>query len=768
MERKAKIKPYEGPAGGWGSLKSVARHMAKQDLIPEAVPTLLKQNKPGRFACVSCAWAKPASPHPAEFCENGAKATVWELTSRRTTPAFFDTHTVSELRTWTDHDLENAGRLTHPLRFNPATDRYEQIGWDAAFSGIGRELAAIRDKDPKRTVFYTSGRAALETSYMYQLLARLYGNNNLPDSSNMCHESTSVALPQSIGVPVGTVRLEDFDHADAIFFFGQNVGSNSPRMLHPLKSARERGARIVSFNPLRERGLERFIDPQNPVQMLSGRSTTISVEYFQVRAGGDIAAILGVCKAVLDLDEVATKEGRNPVLDTAFIAGHTHGFDDFCQFVRVQEWSELERHSGLSRRQMETAGHIYATADRVLGVYGMGLTQHKLGVHTVQMLVNLLLLRGNIGREGAGICPVRGHSNVQGQRTVGIAEKPELAPLDRLAELYAFEPPREKGHDTVEACAAIIAGEVDAFVGLGGNFLRAVPERELMEQRWPDMRLTVQVATKLNRSHLFNGQVAYLLPCLGRIETDRQRSGEQVVTIEDSTSMFHASKGHREPASPHLLSEPAIIAGLARATLPANPQVPWEQWVGDYSLIRDAMERTWPEMFAGYNQRMWTPGGFAKPIPARERKWETDTGKANFKLPTSLSASFDDGNDDTVFRLVTLRSNDQFNTTIYGYRDRFRGVEGTRDVVFINRDDLSRLGLQDGQAVSLVTVADDGIHRQLDGVRAVEYDVPPGCVGAYYPEANVLIPLWQHAEESHVPAAKSVPVRIMGAASKSL
>ncbi|WP_312795893.1 FdhF/YdeP family oxidoreductase, partial [Tianweitania sp.] len=637
----------------------------------------------------------------------------------------------------------------------------EPVSWGKAFAEIGRELSAIRADDPKKTVFYASGRASLETSYMYGLMARIYGNNNLPDSSNMCHESTSVALPKSIGVPVGTVRLDDFEKTDAIFFFGQNVGSNSPRMLHDLQKASKRGVPIVSFNPLRERGLERFTNPQSPIEMATGSETRISSEYYQVKAGGDIAAITGICKALLELDAQAVEAGQKSLLDHAFLTEHTHGSSEFLDFVKSSDWDELERHSGLTREALTRAATTYAKAERVIGVYGMGLTQHKLGVTTVRMLANLLFMRGNIGKDGAGICPVRGHSNVQGQRTVGISEKPELVPLDKLKALYHFEPPTETGYSTVDACGAIIRGEVRAFVGLGGNFLRAVPERELMEQAWPKMRLTVQIATKLNRGQLFNGEVAYLLPCLGRIEIDEQASGTQVVTMEDSTSCIHASRGFAKPASEHLLSEPRIVAEIARATLPDAIHVPWNDWVDDYSKVRDAIESTYPDIFKDFNARMFTPGGFPKPLAARHREWNTENGKANFVVPEALSASFQTGAEPDVLRLITLRSNDQFNTTVYGYSDRFRGINGTRMVVLMNTLDMERLDIQNGEIVALETEANDHVHRRMEGFEVVNYNIPSGCVGAYYPECNALIPLWQHADESKVPAAKSVPVRVV-------
>ncbi|MFN4087875.1 MAG: FdhF/YdeP family oxidoreductase [Alphaproteobacteria bacterium] len=757
MRREVDEKPYSGPVGGWGSVQSLARNAWREGAVKSALKELPRQNKPGGFACVSCAWAKPAEPHAAEFCENGAKATFAELTSHRAGPDFFAKHTVGELLNWPDYDLEQAGRLTEPMRYDPATDRYLPVAWDEAFAAIGKQLRSFA---PDSVVFYASGRASLETSYMYQLYARLFGTNNLPDSSNMCHESTSVALPESIGVPTGTVLLEDFKSADGIFFFGQNVGSNSPRMLHPLQEASERGVPIVVFNPLRERGLEAFVNPQNPVQMVTGRATRIGSQYHQVRAGGDIAALTGMCKVILAADDEAVAQGRPRVLDTAFIAEHTHGFEAFAAAVREHDWLDIERESGLSRIGLEAAAAVYMGCERVIAVYGMGLTQHKLGVENVQMLVNLLLLRGNIGRPGAGICPVRGHSNVQGQRTVGIAEKPELVPLDRLAEQFGFEPPRNTGLATVDVCEGILAGEVRAFIGLGGNFVRAIPERDRMEPAWRGLDLTVQIATKLNRSHLVIGKTAYLLPCLGRMELDRQASGPQVVTTEDSTGCMHTSHGRRPPPGPHVLSEPKIVAELAKATLPPNPRVDWDAWVGDYGLVRDAIAVTFPDIFHDFNQRLDTPGGFERPNAARERKWATETGKANFIVPQALSASFENHDDRAVLRLITLRSNDQFNTTIYGYRDRFRGVDGTRMVIFLNANDVARLGLREGEVVTIETAVDDGFVREMSGFTVRTYDIPEGCCGAYYPECNALVPLWHHAERSKVPAAKSVPVRI--------
>ncbi|WP_199229127.1 FdhF/YdeP family oxidoreductase [Caulobacter endophyticus] len=753
--RRVRIKPYDGPAGGWGSLKSIARVASDEEVLPAG--ELLRQNKTGGFMCVSCAWPKPAKPHLAEFCENGAKATLWDLTRRRADPEFFAAHRLAELRDWSDYDLEQAGRLTHPMRYDVASDRYVPCAWDEAFAAIG---ASLRTLEPKKVVFYASGRASLETSYMYALLARMYGSQNLPDSSNMCHESTSVGLKKSIGSPVGTVVLEDFEQTDALFFFGQNVGSNSPRFLHDLQACARRGVPIVTFNPLREAGLEKFVNPQSPFQMLTGKATPISSQYHQLKAGGDLAVLTGLCKHLIEADDQARLNGAPPVLDHGFIAA-CDGYGPFATFCRQTGWKSIEAESGLSQADIAAAAEVYAKAERAIIVYGMGVTQHHLGVEAVRMICNLLLLRGNVGRPGSGACPVRGHSNVQGQRTVGITEKPELAPLDVLRAMYGFEPPREKGLNTVEVCEGLLKNEIQGFIGLGGNFLRAVPDGPRIEAVWGQQALTVQIATKLNRGHLFCGKVAYLLPCLSRIERDDQATGPQTVSVEDSTSCIHASVGERAPASPLLMSEAAIVAGMAKAALPPNPKVDWDAWVGDYALVRDEIAVAYPQWFKDFNARLRQPGGFHRPNKARMRDFsDAEGGKANFIVPSALSATgFEDAHD--VFRLMTLRSNDQFNTTVYGYEDRFRGVSGVRDVLFINPADIERLGLAEGQRVSLATVAADGLERRHDGLRVTPYDIPAGCLGAYYPECNGLIPVGHHARESHTPAAKTVPVRVI-------
>lgn len=761
MSDKPRFEPYTHPSGGWGSLKAVTTYLVREQIPLAGAKALWKQNKPDGFACVSCAWAKPAHPHPAEFCENGAKATAWELTAKRRPAAFFEAYTVQSLESWSDIDLEAGGRLTVPLRWDRDSDRYLEVSWEEAFAGIGAELAALRVTNPRSVVFYASGRASLETSYLYQLMARLYGNNNLPDSSNMCHESTSVALPQSIGVPVGTVVLEDFERTDAIFFFGQNSGVNSPRLLHSLQDARKRGVPIVTFNPLRETGLIRFANPQSPVEMLTPVETQISTQYLQVRNGGDLAAITGLCKSLVAADDEALRLKTPRVLDADFIATHTRGFDDFAQHLRRTAWADVERESGLLRADLELAACVFARARAVIGVYGMGLTQHRKGVQNVQMVTNLLLLGGHIGRAGAGVLPVRGHSNVQGQRTVGITEKPELAPLDQLEHLYHFAAPREKGLNTVEVCEGMLDASVHAFVGLGGNFLRAVPDTDRIEPAWRRLRLTVAIATKLNRSHVLHGEVAYLLPCLGRIEIDRQASGEQIVSVEDSTGVMHASHGVAEPAAETLRSEIAIVAGIAQAALAANSHVPWAGWVADYRTIRQAIAETLPEIFHDFNARLEQPGGFRRPVPASTRVWKTKTGRANFMGYETLVADPDTpahGLD--VLRLLTMRSDDQFNTTVYSLDDRFRGIYGTRKVLLLNLADIERLGFADGAIVTATTAVDDATVREVAGLRLVRYNIPIGCAAGYFPECNPLVPLAHHAEQSKVPAAKSIPIRL--------
>lgn len=750
--QREELPHYDHPSGGWGSLQSVAKHMGQERPSAGVLETLMRQNKPGGHMCTSCAWTKPPNPHIAEFCENGAKATLWDLTRDRCGPEFFARHTVSELRTWSDYDLEIQGRLTHPMRYDAASDKYVEASWDEAFAAIGAKLKTL---DPKSVVFYASGRASLETSYMYALFARLYGHNNLPDSSNMCHETTSVGLKKVTGSPVGTCLLSDFDHCDMIIFMGQNTGTNSPRFLHPLRAAKKRGCQIVTFNPVREAGLVTFRDPQNPVEMLAGKETVISDRYLQLKPGGDVAVLAGLCKRVFEIDD----EQGGGVIDRRFVAQHTSGWPEFEAKIREITWADIERVSGLRHEDIAEVGEMYCNSEKVIGIYGMGLTQHVHGSLNIAMYVNLLLMRGNIGREGAGISPVRGHSNVQGQRTVGISEKPELVPLDKIDEMFGFKSPRDEGTTTVEAVHGVLDGSIKGFVSLGGNFARAIPDQGRTDPAWQNLDINVQIATKLNRSHTLVGKEAWLLPCLVRAELDMQATGPQAVSMEDSLSMIHGSEGRRTPASKMLRSEPFIVAGLAKATLAPNPKVKWDDWVGDYALVRDLIEETYPDKFTDFNARLFTAGGFYKGNAARERTWKTETGKAIFTAPKTLSALGQVPGPDS-YTLVTVRSNDQFNTTIYGFDDRLRGLKTDRMVVMMNPEMIAKAGLREGQAVTLSCAIEDGETREVGGLKVVAYDLPDDTVLTYYPETNPLVPLDYHDELSKTPAYKGVPVRI--------
>jgi molybdopterin-dependent oxidoreductase alpha subunit len=752
------VRNYEGAAAGWGALKAVAGAIRGQMAFVKETRGLLSMNQPSGFDCPGCAWPDPKHTSSFEFCENGAKAVSWEATAKRTTPEFFATRTISELWNWSDFDLENEGRLTHPMVYDQRTDRYRPISWDDAFAKIG---AALRDlPHPDMAEFYTSGRASNEAAFVYQLFAREFGTNNFPDCSNMCHEATSVGLPESIGVGKGTVTLEDFDHCDAVFCVGHNPGTNHPRMLTTLRELSKRGVPIIALNPLRERGLERFTAPQDPVEMLTLRSTPIASTYYQVRVGGDIAVLKGIMKTLVALDTESLAQGGLDVIDREFIAGHTTGIEELLADLNQTSWDAIEEASGLKRADIEFIGDIYAKAERVIINYGMGITQHRHGTGNVQQIANLLMLRGNIGRKGAGISPLRGHSNVQGDRTVGITEIPSEAFLDRLAQVFGFEPPRHKGHNAIETVEAIRDGRSKALVCLGGNLAVAMADPEVTFKAMRNLDLVVHIATKLNRSHLLPARESFILPCLGRTEMDVQATGQQSVTVEDSMSMVHASRGGLKPASEHLRSEPAIIAGMAIATLP-DTRVDWADLIADYGKIRDAIEAVFPE-FADFNARIKKPGGFRLYVAASEREWRTPTKKANFLVYPGLDEDPRVANRQ-VLTLATIRSHDQYNTTIYGMNDRYRGITGRRDVVFVNKSDLSSRGLKHGDLVDISVVADPGSEpdkRVMRNLTAVAYNIPRGSIAAYYPEANVLVALDHYDAKCGTPSYKSIPVLI--------
>lgn len=754
-------KPYTGPAAGWGALVSVTRNWLGSKNAMKNIRAMLKTNQDHGLDCPGCAWGETPEKHFIKFCENGAKAVNWEATSRRVDPAFFKAHSNTELLQQNDWWLESQGRITHPMRYNPETDHYEPVTWKQAFETIAQHLKAL--DSPNQAEFYTSGRASNEAAFLYQLFVRAYGTNNFPDCSNMCHEASGIGMSESLGVGKGTVTFEDFAEADAIFVIGQNPGTNHPRMLEPLREAVQRGAQVVCFNPLKERGLERFQHPQNPLEMLTNESEPTTSAYFRPALGGDMAAIRGMVKFLLQWEREAQASNNPAVFDHAFIAEHTDGLDDYLAEVDNTSWEQIEAQSGLSRQDIELAANMYRKADRVIMCWAMGVTQHLHSVATVQEIINLQLLRGNLGKPGAGLSPVRGHSNVQGDRTMGIDEQPPESLLDSLEQRFQFKVPREHGHTTVKAIAAMEAGEAKVFFGLGGNFVQAAPDTPRTYAAMKNCELTVHVSTKLNRSHLITGKQALILPCIGRTEIDYQKNGKQGITVEDTFSMVHISYGQLKPFSPLLKSESAIIAGVAEATLGKHP-VDWSWLVEDYSRIRDLIDDTIPG-FANFNERVDLPGGFYLGNNARDRIWYTDSGKANFKanaLPTHLiHADITAKGDKPDLILQTMRSHDQYNTTVYSMNDRYRGVYGMRDVVFANEADIRKLGLEPGQKVDMVSLWGDGKERRVNGFTLLSYDIPEGQAAAYYPETNPLVPLDSVGDKTFTPTSKFIAIKLL-------
>lgn len=747
------IKQYEGPAGGWGALKAVADAVREQMGANTNTRALMATNQPEGFDCPGCAWPDPQHKSSFDFCENGAKAVTWEATPKRATPEFFAQHTVSELWTWSDHDLENQGRLTHPLRYDASTDRFVPVSWEEAFDRAGEALRNLTD--PNQAEFYTSGRASNEASFLFQLFGREFGTNNFPDCSNMCHEATSVGLPRAIGIGKGTVTLDDFTRADAVFCIGHNPGTNHPRMLATLRAVALRGKPIVVINPMRERGLERFQNPQSPVEMLSDTATPLASAYHQVRVGGDVAAIKGVMKALFEADQASLDAGGKGLLDRDFIAEHTSGFEALKADILAADWDRIVKRSGLTREAIESIARTYWTAENVIICYGMGITQHRHGTEAIQQLTNLLLLRGNMGKPGAGICPLRGHSNVQGNRTVGITEIPSEQFLERLDRAFGIKSPRQHGHNAVRAVQAMVNGTAKAFIGLGGNLAVAMSDPQASFPAFRKLDLSVQICTKLNRTCLLTARESLILPCLGRTERDVQAEGIQFITVEDSMSMVHASTGRLNPASDLLKSEPAIIAGLAKATLP-DTKVDWDSLIANYDRIRDKIEEVFPDFFE-FNTRVREPGGFRLRVGASTREWGTPDGKAHFLVMNAMDE--DDGRDDTPLTLMTVRSHDQYNTTIYGFNDRYRGISGRRDVLFANEEDMRELGFKQGDVVDVV--AGD---RVLPRLTLVAHAISRGSLAAYYPEANCLVALDDVDKESYIPAYKSIPVKLRPAA----
>ena len=703
--------------------------------------TLLKVNQKDGFDCPGCAWPEGDKRHIAEFCENGAKAVAEEATTRRVTRDFFQRYSVGELADKSDYWLGQQGRLTEPMVKRHDSDHYEPISWEDAFGLLAEELKGLAS--PDEAVFYTSGRTSNEAAFAYQLFVRAFGTNNLPDCSNMCHESSGSALTETIGIGKGSVLLEDLHQADLIIIAGQNPGTNHPRMLSALEKAKQAGARIVAVNPLPEAGLIRFKNPQTASGVV-GRGTPLADLFLQIRVNGDMALFQALNRLLLEKDAI----------DREFIQAHTVGFEDLENHLLALDWDEVQAATGLTRAEIDQALAEVLRAERIVVCWAMGLTQHKNAVPTIREVVNFLLLRGNIGRPGAGVCPVRGHSNVQGDRTMGIYEKPKPEFLDALGKEFGFEPPREHGVDTVDAIRGMREGRLKVFLGMGGNFVRATPDSRVTEAAVRSCALTAQVSTKLNRSHAVVGEQALILPTLGR--TERDTGG--FVSVEDSMGMVHASRGRLEPASDSLLSEVAIVCRLARAVLP-DSAIDWAAMEADYDVIRDHVSRVVPG-FTEFNAKVRVPGGFTLPnAPRDERRFPTASGKAQFSVNRLDTIKVPEGR----LLLQTVRSHDQYNTTIYGMDDRYRGIQAGRRVVFVNPDDLAALGLADGRMVDLVSEWADGVERRAPGFRIVAYPTARGCAAAYFPETNVLVPLDSTAEISNTPTSKSVVVRLEAA-----
>ncbi|AUY49850.1 FdhF/YdeP family oxidoreductase [Streptomyces sp. CB01881] len=729
-------------AAGLPAVGHSLRMATEQMGARRTLATLRKVNQPDGFDCPGCAWPEPGKTHTAEFCENGAKAVAEEATERRIHAEFFAAHPVAELAERSGYWLGQQGRLTAPMLLDEGATHYTPIGWDEAFALIAEELRAL--DTPDGAAFYTSGRTSNEAAFAYQLFARRLGTNNLPDCSNMCHESSGSALTETLGVGKGSVSLKDLYQADLIIVAGQNPGTNHPRMLSALERAKRAGATVVSVNPLPEAGLERFKNPQN-ARGLVGHGTKLTDLFLQIRLGGDLALFRALNQLILDKDAV----------DHAFVAEHCHGFEEFAAEARETTREEVLAATGLPWEQIEELARMVLASEKVIVCWAMGLTQHKHAVPTIREVVNFLLLRGNVGRPGAGVCPVRGHSNVQGDRTMGIFERPSEAFLDALGGEFGFEPPRAHGYDSVDTIRAMRDGKVRVFFAMGGNFVAATPDTEVTEAAMRRCRLTVHVSTKLNRSHVVTGARALILPTLGRTDRDVTAKGAQFVSVEDSMGQVHSSRGGLRPPAPGLLSEVAIVCRLARAALGPQDNVPWEEFAVDYDTLRDRIARVVPG-FADFNEKVRRPGGFTLPHGPRDsRTFPTATGKANFTVNPLTAPEVPAGR----LLLQTLRSHDQYNTTIYGLDDRYRGITGGRRVVLVNPADAAELGLAEGAYIDLVGEWKDGVERRAPHFKVVHYPVARGGAAAYYPETNVLVPLDSTADISNTPTSKAVVVR---------
>ena len=736
-------------AVGTTAIKSSLNHVFSEVGVLKGIGLLKNLNQTYGFDCPGCAWPDPDEKRAflAEYCENGAKAVAEEATKNKVSPMFFATHSVQELSELSDYEIGKSGRITHPMVLKEGQQHYEEISWNDAFQLIGQELNALTS--PDEAIFYTSGRTSNEAAFLYQLFVRQFGTNNLPDCSNMCHESSGVALSETLGIGKGSVTLDDFNHADLVIVMGQNPGTNHPRMLTALGQTKDNGGKIITINPLPEVGLMRYVDPQNPLEWF-GKGQQLTDLFLQVKINGDVALL----KIILKLMKEKERAHPRSVFNHDFITTKTEGIDAFLEDLDRFSIEDLLPQTGLELHQIREAAELIMANDKIIVCWAMGLTQHKNSVDNIREVVNLLLLKGSIGKKGAGTCPVRGHSNVQGDRTVGIWEKlkPEFG--DKLAKEFNFTPPKEEGFDVVNSIKAMHQGKAKFFMGMGGNFVSATPDTEFTADALRQCQLTVHVSTKLNRSHLVHGKQALILPCLGRTEKDIQVSGDQFVTVENSMGKVHSSDGHLKPCSSYLLSEPAIVAGIAKATL-HETSVKWDDLIGNYDLIRDKIEAT-VSGFENYNARVRQKGGFYLPNNARENNFTpTHTGKANF----SLNRVSDIQLEEDQFILMTVRTHDQYNTTIYGLNDRYRGVLNERRVVFIHPEDAKKLGLKKLDRVNLVSHYEKQ-KRVAEDFLVIPYSIPRQCTATYFPEANVLVPIKSTADYSNTPTSKTVIITI--------
>jgi molybdopterin-dependent oxidoreductase alpha subunit len=744
-----KLLSVKDKAGGLPAIFASYQHLRDEIGLLDGVKLLSRMNQKGGFDCPGCAWPDPDQKRSAlgEYCENGVKAIAEEATKKRITASFFAEHTVEALSAKSDYELGKSGRLTSPMYLPKGKSHYQPISWEDAFSLIGNELKGLNS--PHEAVFYTSGRTSNEAAFMYQLFARAFGTNNLPDCSNMCHESSGVGLSETLGIGKGSVTLDDFNHAEVVLVIGQNPGTNHPRMMSALKKCKERGGVIVNVNPLPEAGTSAFIDPQDPIEVIKG-GTTLADHFLQVKVNGDVALL----KALMWL--MWKEEERSPgsVFDLAFIEQHTAYFEVFLEELKQLDIRQAIEQSGVREEKIKTVADVLIKRKKIIVCWAMGITQHKNGVANVREIVNLLLLKGSIGKQGAGTCPVRGHSNVQGDRTMGIYEKPAVTFLTALDQQFDINSPREYGYDVVDAIQAMHASKVKVFIGLGGNFISATPDSQLTGEAMQNCSLSVQISTKLNRSHLVTGAHALILPCISRTEKDEQRSGMQLVSVENSMGVVHASKGMWPPASPELKSEPAIVAGIAKAALTNNSKMNWDEMVENYDVVRNHIEAVIPG-FEAYNLRVRQPAGFYLPNGSRINEFNTSSAKALFSVNPLPNVVIEKGR----LILTTIRSHDQYNTTIYGLDDRYRGIKNERRVVLMNEEDMKELNLRSKDQVDVVSHFKGSV-RKAERFFVVSYNISKGCCAAYFPETNVLVPIDSYAEGSQTPTSKFIEVSI--------